>query len=246
MENNNGALAFDVLIRDSNINEMLARDEQRIMQFKETVEESSSDIVQSFGNIGKAVAGLAVTAMLKSWVTDLITVRGEFQQLEIAFSTMLGSGEKARDLMGQLVNTAATTPFDLQGVANSAKQLLAYGESADTVNDTLVRLGNIASGLSIPLNDLTMLYGTTMVQGRLFTQDVRQFMGRGIPLVQELAKELGKTETEINNMVTAGQIGFPEVQKVIENLTNEGGMFFGLMEEQSKSLTGQISNLEDA
>ncbi len=246
MENNNGALAFDVLIRDSNINEMLARDEQRIMQFKETVEEGSNDIVQSFGNIGKAVAGLAVTAMLKSWVSDMISVRGEFQQLEIAFGTMLGSAEKTQSLMGQLVNTAATTPFDLQGIANSAKQLLAYGESADTVNDTLVRLGNIASGLSIPLNDLTMLYGTTMVQGRLFTQDVRQFMGRGIPLVQELSKQLGKTETEINNMVTAGQIGFPEVQKVIESLTNEGGMFFGLMEEQSKSLTGQISNLEDA
>lgn len=246
MENNNGALAFDVLIRDSNINEMLARDEQRIMQFKETVEDGSNDIVQSFGNIGKAVAGLAVTAMLKSWVTDMISVRGEFQQLEIAFSTMLGNGEKAKALMGELVNTAASTPFDLQGVANSAKQLLAYGESADTVNDTLVRLGNIASGLSIPLNDLTMLYGTTMVQGRLFTQDVRQFMGRGIPLVQELEKELGKTETEINNMVTAGQIGFPEVQKVIENLTNEGGMFYGLMEEQSKSLTGQLSNLGDA
>lgn len=246
MENNNGALAFDVLIRDSNINEMLARDEQRIMQFKETVEDGSNDIVQSFGNIGKAVTGLAVTAMLKSWVTDMISVRGEFQQLEIAFSTMLGNGEKAKALMGELVNTAASTPFDLQGIANSAKQLLAYGESADTVNDTLVRLGNIASGLSIPLNDLTMLYGTTMVQGRLFTQDVRQFMGRGIPLVQELAKELGKTETEINNMVTAGQIGFPEVQKVIENLTNEGGMFYGLMEEQSKSLTGQLSNLGDA
>lgn len=246
MENNNGALAFDVLIRDSNINEMLARDEQRIVQFKETVEGSSNDIVQSFGSIGKAVAGLAVTAMLKSWVTDMISVRGEFQQLEIAFTTMLGSAEQASSLMGQLVNTAASTPFDLQGIANSAKQLLAYGESADTVNDTLVRLGNIASGLSIPLNDLTMLYGTTMVQGRLFTQDVRQFMGRGIPLVQELAKELGKTETEINNMVTAGQIGFPEVQKVIENLTNEGGMFYGLMEEQSKSLTGQLSNLGDA
>lgn len=246
MENNNGALAFDVLIRDSNINEMLARDEQRIMQFKETVEDGSSDIVQSFGNIGKAVAGLAVTAMLKSWVTDMISVRGEFQQLEIAFSTMLGNGEKAKALMGELVNAAASTPFDLQSISNGAKQLLAYGESADTVNDTLVRLGNIASGLSIPLNDLTMLYGTTMVQGRLFTQDVRQFMGRGIPLVQELAKELGKTETEINNMVTAGQIGFPEVQKVIENLTNEGGMFFGLMEEQSKSLTGQLSNLGDA
>ena len=148
--------------------------------------------------------------------------------------------------MGQFVKTASSILYVLQCIYYFSLQLLSYGESADTVNDTLVRLGNIASGLSIPLNDLTMLYGTTMVQGRLFTQDVRQFMGRGIPLVQELAKELGKTETEISNMVTAGQIGFPEVQKVIENLTNEGGMFYGLMEEQSKSLTGQLSNLGDA
>lgn len=246
MDNNNGALSFDVLIRDNNIDAMLTKDEQRIMEFADNVEGESQSIVSSFQNIGSTIAGLAIAATLKSWVSDIISVRGEFQQLEIAFSTMLGSAEQATSLMQQLTQTAATTPFDLKGVAQSAKQLLAYGESADKANETLVRLGNIASGLSIPLNDLTYLYGTTMVQGRLFTQDVRQFMGRGIPLVQELSKALGKTTEEINQMVTDGKIGFEEVQMVIENLTNEGGMFYGLMEQQSKSLTGQISNLEDA
>lgn len=246
MESNNGALAFDVLIRDSNINEMLAKDEKRIMQFAENVEGQSQSVVGSFEGIGKAIGGIAIGAMLQGWVKDIISVRGEFQQLEIAFNTMLGSAEQGTQLMNQLVKTAASTPFDLKGIAGSAKQLLAYGTAAEDVNGTLVRLGNIASGLSIPLNDLVYLYGTTMVQGRLFTQDVRQFMGRGIPLVQELAKQLNKTTDEVNAMVTAGQIGFPEVQKVIESLTNEGGMFYGLMEEQSKSLTGQISNLEDA
>jgi tape measure domain-containing protein len=246
VDNNNGALSFDVLIKDNNIDEMLSKDEQRIMEFAGNVEGESQSIVSSFQNIGKTIAGLAITATLKSWVQDIINVRGEFQQLEIAFGTMLGSAEQASTLMKQLTNTAATTPFDLKGVANSAKQLLAYGESAENVNDTLIRLGNIASGLSIPLNDLTYLYGTTMVQGRLFTQDVRQFMGRGIPLVQELSKALGKTTDEINQMVTDGKIGFEEVKLVLNNLTNQGGMFYGLMEQQSKSLTGQISNLEDA
>lgn len=246
MENRDGALAFDVLIRDNNLNQMLSKDEQRIAQFTQNVEGNSESIVNSFGAIGKAVGGIAIGAMMKNWITDVVNVRGEFQQLEIAFTTMLGSAEKATTLMAQVTETAATTPFDLKGVANGAKQLLAYGESADTVNDTLVRLGNIASGLSLPLNDLVYLYGTTMVQGRLFTQDVRQFMGRGIPLVQELAKELGKTTEEINQMVTDGKIGFPEVQKVLERLTESGGMFYNLMEEQSKSLTGQISNLGDA
>lgn len=246
MENRDGALAFDVLIRDNDLNQMLAKDEQRIAQFTQNVEGNSQSIVNSFGTIGKAVGGIAIGAMMKNWITDIVNVRGEFQQLEIAFTTMLGSAEKATALMAQVTDTAATTPFDLKGVANGAKQLLAYGESAETVNDTLKRLGNIASGLSLPLNDLVYLYGTTMVQGRLFTQDVRQFMGRGIPLVQELAKELGKTTEEINSMVTDGKIGFPEVQKVLERLTNSGGMFYNLMEEQSKSLTGQISNLGDA
>lgn len=86
MDNNNGALSFDVLIRDSNIEKMLAKDEQRIKDFTENVEQSSESIVQSFGNIGTAVAGLAIGATLKSWVSDIINVRGEFQQLEIALA----------------------------------------------------------------------------------------------------------------------------------------------------------------
>lgn len=245
MENNGGALSFDVLIRDSNLQAMLDKDEQRILEFTETVEGAGEAVESAWGNIGKIVGGVAIGAMLQSWIRDIVKTRGEFQQLEIAFNTMLGSAERGTQLMQELTATAASTPFDLGGIANSAKQLLAYGTAAEDVNDTLVMLGNIASGLSLPLNDLVYLYGTTMVQGRLFTQDVRQFMGRGIPLVQELSKQLGKTTEEINSMVTAGQIGFAEVQKVLQGLTSEGGMFYGLMEEQSKSLTGQISNLGD-
>lgn len=245
MENNSGALSFDVLIRDSNLQAMLDKDEQRIREFTETVEGAGESVQSAWGDIGKVVGGVAIGAMLQSWVGDIVKTRGEFQQLEIAFNTMLGSAERGTQLMQQLTNTAASTPFDLGGIANSAKQLLAYGTAAEDVNDTLVMLGNIASGLSLPLNDLVYLYGTTMVQGRLFTQDVRQFMGRGIPLVQELSKQLGKSTDEINSMVTAGQIGFADVQKVLQGLTSEGGMFYGLMEEQSKSLTGQISNLGD-
>ena len=148
--------------------------------------------------------------------------------------------------MQQLVKTAATTPFDLQGVANGAKQLLAYGENVENVNDDLIRLGNIAAGLSQPLGDIVYLYGTTMTQGRLYTADLNQFTGRGIPMIRELAKVFGVAEGEVKSLVEAGKVGFPEVQKVIQNLTNEGGMFYNLMQEQSKTITGQISNIEDA
>lgn len=197
-------------------------------------------------SLKKMLAAFGGAAAIKSFVSDMVRVRGEFQKTQMAFETMLGSKEKADMLMSQMVQTAAKTPFDLRGVADGAKQLLAYGTQAKDVNDTLIRLGNIASGLNIPLGEMVYLYGTTQTQGRLFTQDVRQFMGRGIPLVKEMASLLGKTEEEINKMVTAGQIGFSQVQQVIEKMTNEGGKFYNLMEKQSQTLSGQISNLGDA
>lgn len=172
--------------------------------------------------------------------------RGEFQQLEVAFTTLLQSKEKADALMSQMVDLAAKTPFDLQGVASGARQLLAYGFAAEDITDTLTRLGNVAAGLGLNLQDLTWLYGTTAVQGRLYTRDVMQFQSRGIDLAGELATQLGKTRAEINQMVTDGKIGFPEVQKAIESMTNEGGKFYNLMQEQSKTITGLISNLGDA
>lgn len=194
------------------------------------------------GTVSKIAGAFAV----KELVSNIVKVRGEFQQLEASFRTMLGSEEKADALMQQLIRTAATTPFDLQSVANGARQLLAYGENVENVNDDLIRLGNIAAGLNQPLNDLIYLYGTTMTQGRLYTADYNQFVGRGIPLGRELASVLGVTESKVREMVEAGKVGFPEVQQALQNLTDEGGMFYNLMEEQSKTITGRISNIEDS
>lgn len=193
----------------------------------------------------QSLMGLGMAFSMKGLVAEVANVRGQFQQLEVAFNTMLGSADKADALMAQLVRTAATTPFDLEGVAQGAKQLLAYGMEAEKVNETLIRLGDIAAGLSMPLNDLVYLYGTTMAQGRLYTQDLNQFTGRGIPMIQELAKVFGVAESKVKDLVEAGRVGFPEVQKVIENLTGEGSKFGGLMEEQSKTISGQIRNIKD-
>ena len=183
---------------------------------------------------------------LEQLIGTMIQTRGEFQQTEMAFDTMLGDTQKSQELVTQLINTAAKTPFDMQGITNGAKQLLAYGTSADEVNDTLVRLGDIAAGLSLPLGDLVYLYGTTMTQGRMYTQDLRQFMGRGIPLAAELAKQFGVAESQVGKLVTDGKVGADQVKKAIESMTSEGGRFGGLMEKQAATFVGRISNIEDA
>lgn len=224
----------------------LAEIQTEMRRTAKVAEESGTGLDKFADKLSKlaATAGLAFGA--KELVQNLVKIRGEFQQLDVAFRTMLGSAEKADALMSQLVRTAATTPFDLQGVAQGAKQLLAYGIAAEDVNDTLVRCGDVAAGLSIPLNDLVYLYGTTMTQGRMFTQDLRQFQGRGIPIAEELAKVLGTTTDKLGDMVTAGRVTSDVFQQAFNNMTSAGSRFGGLMDEQSKTITGQISNIEDA
>lgn len=210
------------------------------------VEASGMSIEDMFKRMAAAAGLVFSVSQAKQWIGQIMNVRGEFQQLEVAFTTMLGSAEKANALMEQLTKTAATTPFDLKGVAAGAKSLMAYGTAAEDVNEMLVRLGDIAAGMSIPLNDLVYLYGTTMVQGRMFTQDLRQFQGRGIPIAEELSKVLNVAKDEIPELVTAGKVTDEVFHQAIVNMTSDGSRFGGLMEAQSKTIKGQISNIEDA
>lgn len=246
MNQDSGKLFFGAGIDNSQMRIDAAESRRLIDGISQKAVDEGARIDDQFRKIGKTMAGVFAVSQLKDFATNVATVRGEFQQLEIALKTMLGSAGQADALMAQLVKTAAITPFGLKDIGAAAKQLLAYGVAASDVNDLLIRLGDIAAGLSIPIGDLAYLYGTTMVQDRLYTQDLNQFLGRGIPLMGELAKQFGVAENQVKKLVEEGKVGFPEVQKAIENLTSEGSKFGGLMEAQSKTITGQISNIEDA
>lgn len=226
---------------------------EKVRETREAIKAMAGEISQEgqamdavFATMAKGMAAIGIGMSATQLVKSIASVRSEFQQLEVAFKTMLGSEEKANDLMQQLVKTAAITPFDLQGVTQGAKQLLAYGTASGEVNETLTRLGDIAAGLSLPLGDLVYLYGTTMNQGRMFTMDLRQFMGRGIPIAEELAKQFGTTKDKVGELVTAGRVGAEQFKKAIWSLSDAGGKFGGLMEAQSKTIGGQISNIGDA
>lgn len=239
------SIKFDITGDNSSVLKAFRGVQDGVSQTARVVEQQGQSIENVFNRI-KSVASVAFAGFTaKEIISTLGTVRGEFQQFEIAFETMLGSGQKAKGMISDLANLAASTPFDMKGVVNGAKQLLAYGFAANEITDTMRRLGDVSAGLGLNLQDLTWLYGTTMVQGRLFTRDLMQFTGRGIPLTEELAKQFGVTKDKVSELVTAGKVGFPEVKKAIESLTNEGGKFGGLMEKQSHSITGQISNIQD-
>lgn len=201
---------------------------------------------KSFNRVGGAVAALFTAQQASKFIRSMVQIRGEFQQLEIAFTTMLKSGEKADKLMADLTKFAGETPFGLQSSANAARQLIAYGSAAETVIDEMRMLGDVAAGTGQQIGDLVYLYGTLRTQGKAYTMDIRQFAGRGIPIYEELAKVMGVAKNEINDLVKAGKIGFEEVQQAFKNMASSGGMYGGLMEKQSKSVTGRIEELTDA
>lgn len=245
MENDNGRIYYGTGLDNSQLRAEAAEARNILQGIGTSAEQEGDRIDEAMKKIGASVAGVFAVSKVKDFITQVANVRGEFQQLEAAFKVLTGDAGVAENLMSQLIHTAATTPFGVTDISNAARQLLAYGVEADKVNETLIRLGDICAGLSIPIGDLAYLYGTTMTQGRLYTADLNQFLGRGIPLADELAKQFGVAKEEIKKMVEEGKVGFPEVQQAIINLTNEGGKFGGLMEAQSKTITGQLSNLQD-
>lgn len=239
------SIKFDITGDNTSVLKAFRGVQDGVTQTARVVEQQGQSIENVFNRMKSAATVAFAGFTAKEIVTTLATVRGDFQQFEIAFETMLGSTQKAKGMIADLANLAANTPFDMRGVVSGAKQLLAYGIEANKVTDTMRRLGDISAGLGLNLQDIAWLYGTTMTQGRLFSRDLYQFTGRGIPLTEELAKQFGVTKDKVTELVTAGKVGFPEVEKAINNMTNEGGKFGGLMEKQSHSITGQISNIQD-
>lgn len=245
MQPQDGALLFQVRADQSQIQKDVEAIKKQFEQMTRKAVEEGKKQADVWQTLLKGATAYFTLQGAQSFISQMIAVRSEFQQLEISFSTMLKSKEKANALMAQMTDLAAKTPFGLQEVSEGAKRLLAIQVPAEEVTETLRRMGDVAAGLGVPMGQLIHVYGQVKAQGRLFANDLYQFMNAGIPIIAELSKVVGKSETEIKDMVSAGKIGFPEIQAVIKNMTSEGGLFFNLMAEQSKSLGGQISNLQD-
>ncbi|MFC2496907.1 tape measure protein [Capnocytophaga granulosa] len=245
MQTNDGALLFKISADQSDIKEKIESIKKQFESLTKKTQEEGEKQAQVWQNLIKGATAYFTFQGASAFIKQVIAVRSQFQQLEIAFGTMLKSKEKANALMAQMTDLAAKTPFGLQEVSEGAKRLLAFQVPAEEVTETLRRMGDVAAGLGVPMGQLIHVYGQVKAQGKLMTNDLYQFMNAGIPIISELSKVVGKSETEIKDMVSAGKIGFPEVQAVIKGMTDEGGLFYNLMAEQSKTLSGQLSNLED-
>ncbi len=214
-------------------------------EFSEETDKSTVTVDALMSSLKRTAAEIGGLAAIKKFGMDVIDATGKMQQLQVALSTILQSKSKADALLAEVTEFARKTPFNLDDVANGAKQLLAYGSSAETVVDELSMLGDVASGLQIPLGSLIYLYGTLRVQGRAYWRDIQQFQGRGVNVVEEMAKNLGVTQDQIKKLVEDGKIGFKDVEKAFQSMTSEGGKFNNMLENAAGTWPQRIANLED-
>lgn len=203
----------------------------------------AENLAQSFSSIGQKMS-VALTLPIAAAGTYALKKSGEFEQLGVAFETMIGDASKAAEFTDKLFTFAAETPFNVENLADASKKLLAFGVAADDVLPTLDSLGNIASGVGMDkLPNLITALGQVKSKTVLAGQELMQFTETGVPIIAELSKVTGKSIKDITNNTKDLGITYDQVLKALNNLSN--GKFKDLMKKQSKTLLGQFSNFQD-
>ncbi len=199
-------------------------------------------------SIGNALANGAANAIgaIKNQLGDVLRVGIDAEQTAVAFETLIGDAKEAKRVLKDLSDFAASTPFELPEVQAAGRSLLAFGISTEKLKNSLKSIGDVASGVGAPIGEIAEIYGKARVQGQLFAEDINQLTGRGIPIIQELAKQFGVTDDAVKELVKSGKVNFSNLEKAFADLSGEGGKFFDLMDKQSATTGGKISNLSDS
>lgn len=205
--------------------------------------------IDNFGskleNIGsKLTVGLSLPlGLMAKFALD---AAGNFESLQTSFNTMLGSVEQGKVLMADLQKYNLKTSFESAEVAQATKSLLAFGFAQKEVIPNLSKIGDIASGVGMSVQELADIYGKARVQGTLMAEDINQLTGRGIPIIQEFAKQLNVSEGAVKNLASSGKITFANLEQAFISLTSEGGKFFNMTANQANTWQGVMSNASDA
>ena len=193
-----------------------------------------------------AATGAAVAAAgIAAGAFKAVKLAADMETLSVAFKTLIGDAGLATKTLDELKQLGAETPFEFPELADAGRSLIAFGISAGDVTETLRKIGDVSAGVGAPIGEIAEIFGKAKVAGTLFAEDINQLTGRGIPVIQEFAKQLGVSESEVKAMAAAGKITFPMLEKAFGDLTSDGGKFHEMMAAQSKTTNGLFSTLKD-
>jgi tape measure domain-containing protein len=222
---------------------------QNSKQLSEQIKSTSKDsglLSNTMGGLKGAIAGAFAVGGVIAFGSAVLEATKNNETFVMSLSAMLKSKEQANILNAQLIELAKSTPFSLVEIQQSTRSLIAMGVASTDISKTLTMLSDVSAGTGNSITELSEKFGRFKTQGRLYMQDVNELTGRGIPVIEEFAKQFGVAESEVRKLIETGKIGFPEVTKALESMTAEGGKFYQLSEQLAQTTEGQLSAMGDS
>ena len=182
----------------------------------------------------------------RSFLNNIIETGGLLEQQRLSIGAILGSMDKAEVIFGKIKDLAVKSPFGVVQLDTMSKQLTAYGFQYEELFDWTKRLADISAATGTEVSRLALALGHVRSEGALSGYTLRQFAMANVPLLQNLATNLGITTKEVRERTKKKEIGYDEVKKVLQDLTDEGGMFYNAQEVMSEALNAKFKNLRDA
>lgn len=246
MQSNNGDLYFRAGIDIDGFNVGAEAMEKKMQQTTSTIVHDASQMDDAITKIGSAFTKMVGAASAAAFVKQVAQVRSEIQSLEVSFKTLLGDEAKAMQLMNEIREFAAHTPMQMDDLAKGAQTLLAFNYDAEKVMPTLKALGDISMGDSQKFGSLTLAFSQMSSAGKLMGQDLMQMINAGFNPLSVISEQTGKSISQLKDEMSKGAITSEMVAQAFMDATAEGGKFYGMLDKQSQTLGGALSNVQGA
>jgi len=200
------------------------------------------------GNLAANAVGTGIKFLagsIKDFGLSTITAAAQTEKLKTQLDILTGSTRVSAALYEDLVDFSATTPFQLNNIAEAGAQLISFGFEADTVKERLRSIGDVAAGSNSDLKEVSLIYGQVAAAGKLTGERLLQFQERAIPIGPAIAKTMGVAESSVKKMVSDGKVQFADFERAFNSMSETGGLFQGAIDKQSKTINGSLSTLGD-
>jgi tape measure domain-containing protein len=244
-------IIFEFKTTGVNIADQMRQADTAVNNTQSNISKQSGIIAGKMGGIGASMqrAGTMATVGLSlpliAAAKSGIEYNAQMEQYAASFATMLGDDAKAAEYLLKLKEMAAKTPFEMTDLADSAKTLMAFGRTAEQTTGDMQMLGDISQGDAQKFGSLTNAFGKMASSGKMTGEELNMMIDAGFNPLTSMAEKSGKSMADLRKEMEGGNISFEMVQESMKSATSEGGMFFGSMDKQSKTLNGQLSTLKD-
>lgn len=241
-----GSEQYRILLDTSQLGDGVNRGTREFDRLGVSAEDAGARIDSAMKKAGAAAASYFTAQYIKQFTADIVKTRAEIESYEVSFRTLLGDERLSRKFFGEIREFAVQTPLYLNTLANGAQMMLGFNIEAEKVIPTLKQIGDISMGDAQRFLSLTLAFSQMSATGKLMGQDLLQMINAGFNPLTEISRKTGKSISELKDEMSAGAISADMVADAFKSATDKGGKFHGMLEQQSKSMQGSISNLVGA